>query len=189
MSRQEADHLKQLQIWWLKRHGLLSGWRTTTLVWTNNWDNHKNTIGFQADTASGYMRLHYTQTSWDGNKESLDYKIPLTTSACNFGGVRYWFICPFSTGGKYCGRRVGVLYLADKYFACRYCNDLTYRSRNKSKRIRHDPLCRALDAYDEIAKISETMKREYYAGKPTKKLRKIERLEERVGHAAALLDN
>jgi hypothetical protein len=50
-------------------------------------------------------------------------KIGLTTSKCNYGGCRYWFICPS------CKRRVGVLYRKplNKLFLCRKCNNLTYQ--------------------------------------------------------------
>ncbi|MCA9947859.1 MAG: hypothetical protein KC449_30465, partial [Anaerolineales bacterium] len=53
---------------------------------------------------------------------------------CNFGGHRYWFICPLTANGRYCGRRVGKLYLApgSRYFACRHCQNLTYRSSQES---------------------------------------------------------
>jgi len=51
-------------------------------------------------------------------------KLSFTTTVPHFGGVRYWFICP------YCKRRVGTLYSPrlERYFKCRHCHNLTYKS-------------------------------------------------------------
>lgn len=56
--------------------------------------------------------------------EYIKYDIRLDTTPYNYGGKRYWFLCPV------CGKRVGKLYLLPegRYFACRACNNLTYRS-------------------------------------------------------------
>lgn len=50
--------------------------------------------------------------------------IMLTKTVANFGGVRYWFVCP------YCQRRVGTLYKPKNEirFKCRHCYNLTYES-------------------------------------------------------------
>jgi hypothetical protein len=52
-------------------------------------------------------------------------RIELTTSGCNFGGVRWWFQCPN------CRRRCGAVYLPPgaSRFACRHCHELTYQSQ------------------------------------------------------------
>ena len=46
------------------------------------------------------------------------------------GGVRWWFLCTLTCDGRYCGRRVGKLYLppGGRYYGCRHCYDLTYKS-------------------------------------------------------------
>jgi len=66
-----------------------------------------------------------------GESQSLAYSIHLTTAPCNFGGERYWFLCP-NIG---CGRRVAKLYLCPRVpvFACRHCHDLTYESRRADR--------------------------------------------------------
>ncbi|MEI6127263.1 MAG: hypothetical protein WCQ99_12005 [Pseudomonadota bacterium] len=55
----------------------------------------------------------------------------MTTTLVYFGGSRYWFLCP----GRGCGRRVGKLYGAGKYFLCRHCYNLTYDSCRESHRF------------------------------------------------------
>lgn len=61
-----------------------------------------------------------------------DYVVPMSCSIeierkrCNYGGWRFWFICPE------CEQRCRILYLTsiqDLDFACRICHNLTYRSQ------------------------------------------------------------
>lgn len=76
------------------------------------------------------LSLSYTVTNSVGEKKDLAYAISLSTTPCNFGGFRYWFICPLEKHGIPCNRRVGKLYLPPNgiYFGCRHCYNLTYRS-------------------------------------------------------------
>jgi hypothetical protein len=55
-------------------------------------------------------------------------RLPITWTACHFGGRRPWFICSARVNGRYCGRRVAVLYLGGEVFACRKCCGLAYES-------------------------------------------------------------
>ena len=111
----------------IKKH-LNVGWGSQ-ITWSRNGEKIAS-IGYQVNGADEYpssILLNYTITKAD--KEKIDYKYPvnLTTTPLPWGGSRYWFICPIVG----CGRRVSVLYLAPggKYFACRHCNRLSYRSR------------------------------------------------------------
>ena len=85
------------------------------------------------ELTSDYIRLFYTEGK-GSEATKMDYKVKLTTTACHFGGHRYWFICPF------CNRRVAKLYLppGGKYFACRHCCDLTYYSQLRSGDIYYE---------------------------------------------------
>jgi hypothetical protein len=58
--------------------------------------------------------------------EQVAQEICLDWTHCTYGGYRPWLVC-----GN-CGRRVVVLYGVGKYFACRHCYDLTYRSCQES---------------------------------------------------------
>ena len=64
--------------------------------------------------------------------EGIREPVPLTWTACNFGGQRPWLICP----GPGCGQRVAILYGPGRYFLCRHCYDLTYQSRRDDKTYR-----------------------------------------------------
>jgi len=65
-------------------------------------------------------------------KVKLDYAVRLEATRCHLGGVRWWFVCPLSRDGVACGRRAAKLYLSGRWFGCRRCHDLTYRSQQTS---------------------------------------------------------
>jgi hypothetical protein len=120
----------------------------------------------------------YTQTDRETEeKKDFDYQVQLTTTSCKFGGLRHWFICPLIKQGRSCGRRVGTLYKGGNYFGCRHCFELTYSSRKTNRNYKYYYLFRLLDVDSKIEKIKETMKRSFYAGRPTKKMRRIMRLD------------
>jgi len=61
--------------------------------------------------------------------------VSLVSTPCQFGGRRWWFLCPQITNGKTCNKRVGILYLPDikgKTFGCRHCHKLRYISSKRS---------------------------------------------------------
>lgn len=69
----------------------------------------------------------------DGDPRACDYSVSITTTHCNYGGVRLWFICPGWKNGIACRRRCQKLYLPRGHaFACRVCHELTYESTQKS---------------------------------------------------------
>lgn len=183
-KKDEADSLKKIQVWWLKKYGYLkSGWQAGGIKWTNGWTGKESNISFYINIfgVDNYLQLVYTQTDYSsGEKQDFDYKIALTTTRCHFGGVRYWFTCPWYANGKYCGRRVGVLYLGGKYFACRYCYDLSYESRNENRRFRDYPLFFVLGGMRKIEELEQNIKRKYYRGKLTRKQRVLENLQWRM---------
>jgi hypothetical protein len=67
-----------------------------------------------------------------GEWEDVKQTVPLTWTACNFGGGRPWFVCP----GAGCARRVAVLYGPGRYFLCRHCYDLSYQSQRDNSMYR-----------------------------------------------------
>jgi hypothetical protein len=94
-------------------------------------------ISYQVSTLENenpWIRLFYTRTR---TKDEVDYKVQLTTTKQNFGGVRWWFVCPLVINNKSCLKRVGKLYLpsGSRYFGCRHCYDLTYTSSLESRKF------------------------------------------------------
>jgi hypothetical protein len=80
---------------------------------------------------SGTLRLMYSMKSLNAD---LDYSVALVTTGCHLGGVRWWFVCPLIRNNIACGRQVRKLYLSGRYFGCRHCHKLTYRSTQESDR-------------------------------------------------------
>ena len=54
--------------------------------------------------------------------------VSVTTTACNFGSARSWFVCPVQE----CSRRVARLYLVGGRYACRHCHGLAYRTQHEN---------------------------------------------------------
>ncbi len=183
-AKTTVEQATQLNIFKLKEFGLLDGfYHSTTLSWTWRLSGHKSSIGIAVDTEDLYAKVNYTNTKRStGEKTDYDYKISLTTTPCNFGSVRYWFICPLSKNGVSCGRRTGTLYLASggNYFGCRHCYDLSYESRNESRLGRFGNIGYTIVTDRKIEELYSQIKRWTYKGKPTKKARKLQALEAKV---------
>lgn len=132
----ESDGLKKLSTSFLKKHKYFedSSCKGGVINWTqNDWAQSKSSVGVQVSTIENFLRIYYAQTNNETQeKKDFDYKIPLTTTPCFYGGKRYWFVCPWYKKNQYCGRRVAVLYKDGDCFACRHCYNLTYSSRNLS---------------------------------------------------------
>jgi hypothetical protein len=65
-----------------------------------------------------------------GSAERVRYSIQLACTRTNWGGTRFWFVCPLIGSSGPCGRRAGKLYRPAecKQFGCRVCYQLSYRS-------------------------------------------------------------
>ena len=66
---------------------------------------YKYEVGLIRDESDNAKDKFYSETTYRGDKKNktdeeikCDYKIQLTTTPCNLGGVRYWFICPMRAG-------------------------------------------------------------------------------------------
>lgn len=181
MAKDIAEWKNSLSVFWLKKNGYFpigGGWRSGGIEWTYGMSSNASSIGFTVTTKwddSKNIRLEYVYTSQgtDG-KESMDYKIELVTTPCNYGGKRYWFICPLNKNGKYCRRRVGVLFSIGKWFGCRHCGEIAYAAQMKGGRYRWSGV-----SITDIERAEKEVKRFYYKGKPTRKYRRLIRLNEK----------
>ena len=181
MSKQIAEHSNALRINWLKKQGILDGgYKSGTITWTFGMSENKSSIGYSVLTGgdNDYISLRYTQTdNYSGEKTDLDYKISLVSSPCNYGGKRYWFKCPLSKNGTFCGRRVGVLFLIGKHFGCRHCGEIAYSAQNDSRNYRGCSV-----TCPDIDELREQIKRKYYKGKPTRKYIRLFKMEEKLNN-------
>jgi hypothetical protein len=131
-SKNTVEGCKSLDVNWLNRKGYLASGMWATVRWTRNGEDSGN-ISLRAEV--GRIVLEYRSRSGGGDWESVTEPVRLTWTWCNYGGQRPWFICP----GAGCGRRVGKLYAAGRYFLCRHCYDLAYDCQRETA---HDRLLR-----------------------------------------------
>jgi hypothetical protein len=181
--KSEADELKKIDVNDLNKQKYFNGFKSGIITWTHSWTKEKNLIGISVSAfgdSDDHIKLKYVQTDENGNKKKFNYKVKLLTTPCNFGGKRYWFQCPVVNAGRVCQRRVGVLYKLGDYFACRHCNNLTYRSRNEGWKNKYHPTFRIFELYDKIEQLEAEIKRYYYNDKPTKKYKKLLKLESKL---------
>ena len=89
----------------------------------------------------GLQFLSYTSgasLSFVGRSEALklsylssgiptQYEISVVTTRMHFGGHREWLVCPR------CRKRFAILYIVDRYFACRRCNGLFYQTNHEHR--------------------------------------------------------
>ncbi|HUU19733.1 MAG TPA: hypothetical protein VMW72_21460 [Sedimentisphaerales bacterium] len=194
-KKDTVEDCRSVSISFLRKHGYLSEpcSMSGSIVWKNYYGEETSSIGIVVSTLddNNYIRFQYTTTDRNtGEKTEYDYKVQLTTTPCNFGGVRYWFICPLSRNGVYCGRRVAKLYKAPGggYFGCRHCYNLSYESRNEPCLARYGGIGYPIKAERLYEELYKKTKRWTYKGKPTKKARKLKSLEKRMAGVADVYD-
>ncbi len=192
MAKLVAEELNRINIFFLRKKGYLPQEESHLfgkIIWTDNsgWKNNIRVViktsGNKPETIeTSYIELDYTINARTAERETIDinYKIPLVTTPCNYGGKRYWFICSLSKNDVYCGRRVGVLYGFDKYFGCRYCASVAYHAQFESKRFRFGSVCEP-----DVEKAYMDIKTFYYNRKPTRKYKRYLRLKEKMDNSWA----
>ena len=184
-KKDTVEDCRSVSISFLRKHDYFCGLMSGGITWTNCYGEQTVSIGVTVSTLDGeyYARFQYTITERDSKeKTEYDYKVSLVTPPCNFGGVRYWFICPLSINGIYCGRRVAKLYLAPRarYFGCGHCYNLSYESRNEPHYIRRGGLYYPLKLNGQIEKMYQQIKRWTCQGRPTRKAQRLHSLQRQV---------
>ena len=188
MARKQSENTNRLSVFFLKKHGYLpqgESSRYGEIRWSRgeDWENNMNfvvSINNHEDVLAeigyvGDIELIYTVTvHYSGEKTDMRYKIPLVATPCNYGGRRYWFECSLFRNGMRCGRRVGVIYSIDKWFGCRDCAGVAYQKQFESGKCRWNGI-----SIPYIEKAEDEVKRYYYNGKPTRKHRRLMRLNEK----------
>lgn len=179
MSKDTVENTRKIDINWLMREGRYksgNSYYNRGITWTTTgvWGESKNSISYDIDLSNmsdSQIKIYYSKTDrYSREKSDVSYSVSLTPTPCYFGNHRYWFTCP----GLNCGKRVGSLYLGEKYFLCRHCLNLSYESRNDSKRFRALGKIFNYDRRSEdLAKILWGKHgRLFYDGVPTKRYKK-----------------
>ena len=125
-----------------QRKGLLRAGQEFSWSWTRGGDA-AGSITVRVEDAAvvlSYRSCPPGSSEW----KSIQQRVPIRLTACYFGGVRPWFVCPAYCNGRYCGGRAAILYCAGELFACRRCCGLSYASQQQT------PLDRRLEQARKI---------------------------------------
>jgi hypothetical protein len=143
-KKDTVEECRSIDVGSLRREGQLRRGHVWSgrMWWSDSSGQEIASLGMAVCDSS--VRLNYTlHWKYQGRPpDHIDYTVPVVWTPCHFGGERPWFLCP----GRGCGRRVAKLYMAPgvaKYYLCRHCHDLTYKSRQQWNKqvaaLRKDP--------------------------------------------------
>ncbi len=134
MAKNTCEASCPLKINLLKKRGYLKyPSQSLTIAWRSALTGNAKSITIlpRLDGERSYALLQYTRTQPDGMKVAFEYPVNLVTTPCFFGGHHFWFSCPLLRDESLCAKRVGVLYMGERYFGCRGCLDLAYESQQE----------------------------------------------------------
>ncbi|EKD67325.1 MAG: hypothetical protein ACD_48C00479G0005 [uncultured bacterium] len=174
MAKTTCEESHKLDTQFLLKHGYLQDIpRYGSINWSCRGEP-TGSVSIYVYPQEGFIKFSYTQTNrWDGTKTDFDYTVRLVTSPCYFGGKRWWFRCPLLINGLPCSRRVGVLYLAGKYFGCRKCYDLAYQSQQETRSGLYGLMGKVFRRDED-----EYIRYKFWRGQPTKRyLRHLHKLD------------
>jgi hypothetical protein len=81
------------------------------------------TVGINVLIEADAVLLIFRSQRWGGESgRTIRQRVPLAWTPCTLGGRRPWFRCDAYSRGRYCGRRVAMLYSHGEVFACRHCH-------------------------------------------------------------------
>lgn len=125
-AHETVEEHRQIDVRRWSRDGLLRANNWFGLTWSSSDGKELASIG--VFVRADHVELRYRWKTRNREWEDVEELVRLTTTPCHFGGERVWFFCPGMVSGRVCGRRVAILYTASRYFLCRHCYRLVYRS-------------------------------------------------------------
>jgi|SRR5690625_4601902 len=163
------DEVKTVSITKLKEFGYMKpdSFKSGLLTWSRRGEEIGSiniTVNLRG---SPYCNLWYTYNK----EEKVSYRVNLTTVVSNLGRGKIWyFVCPHT------GKRCRKLYSAGKYFLHRDAYpQAMYECQTYSKRSRQvNKVCKIMYGSDELyEELYSKHFKTHYAGKPTKRYKKI----------------
>jgi hypothetical protein len=169
MKANELEHYWNISMPILKKRRFLRGSKSGAYIFRDYRTGMIDSVHIEVvfnKNEGGWIRFKYSYQYANGRQE-LDYTIPLVTTKCRYGGVRYWFRCNHTKDdGAECKNRVSVLYLKEGRFACRECHKLIYGRNNLKKDERKRGKITPISKLQEMGK---EIKKCFYKDKPTKR--------------------
>ncbi len=135
-----VDEARSIDILDLQRKEVFS--KDSAWSWTSSWSRNGEVVASISyrvengmDGPTGLRFIYSITDNETGAKKDYNYIIPVVSTRCNYGGKRWWFICPLVVNGRSCQRRCRIVYLPPEaeYFGCRECHRLTYESRQRHR--------------------------------------------------------
>jgi hypothetical protein len=127
MARSLVDHFHSIDV----RRLVGARWLWGTWRWLVG-DRETGSVSYELRPADSLVLV------WASGGMDHRLSVTLASTAPNFGGQRWWALCPT------CGRRCAILYGHGRGFACRLCRRLAYKS------TREDELARACRRLDKV---------------------------------------
>ena len=120
--RVAVEDVRSVDVRQWHRAGLLREGLGFLQSWSGRYPKQSATVAVHVERDHVTLRYSWSDEYEDSQSVQLDW------TSCNYGGQRPWFLCPGAQDGIACGRRVVLLYAAGRYFLCRHCYRLPYRS-------------------------------------------------------------
>jgi hypothetical protein len=168
-----VDEVRSIDILDLQRKEVFS--KDSSWSWTSTWSRSGEVIAsvsYRVEAGkngpSG-LRFMYAITDTDtGEKKDYNYVIPVDATPCNYGGKRWWYVCPLVMNGRSCRRRCRIVYMPPgaEYFGCRECYQLTYESRQRHRE-------KFYEGFEKPYKAAEALQEELARARSWKKREKL----------------
>ena len=95
------------------------GWQ-----WSNEAGEKVASVSCAVNEYANQLTVSYGWWRYDeSEREEVKLPILLTSTPCNYGGVRWWFSCPC------CHRRAAVLFIMGRVLRCATCGRVSYASQ------------------------------------------------------------
>jgi hypothetical protein len=122
-KRTTLESTKRIDIRYMRNAGFLKPGYRGKLFW---WRGGKPTGDICFTCHADYLKLNYKiRNCGDKEWQFIEQVIRFTSTPCNYGGYRLWFLCPG------CQRRVEILCSDGPLFKCRHCYNLPHASKNE----------------------------------------------------------
>ena len=168
--KMRVDEVRSIDILGLQHNGVFK--KGPYLNWTCKWSRFGEVMASISycltGDENGPTGLNFTYSitkSEKAEKKHYDYIVPVESTPCNYGGKRWWFVCPLVVDGCKCQRRCRIMYLppGTEYFGCRECHRLTYESRQRHRDWFYEglekPLAMVLTAQAEFSRVRSRKKK------------------------------
>jgi len=94
------------------------------LQWRNDKGEQTASVTCKVNSEADGLTVTYRwKNSYETEWQPVDKHIWLTSTACNYGGMRWWYSCPC------CQRRAAVLYIMGGALRCAKCGRVSYASQ------------------------------------------------------------